>query len=180
MATGNFYNVNASKVYVIECETEFDYDDTVENVGYELVELGYDLDGSEAADSLRSFYSKIIAEKYDTVSYGDTEFTITLQAIVRAGYYAHANLDWRIVVNSPEGHEWIEQDVMLEQEVIESMEYCDYPSGLARIHAPYLISKVQDMAQAMIDEVEKVYEQYTTPVVSIGTASNGETFYEKA
>jgi len=61
MATSNFHNVNASSIFAVDLQDEFDYQDLIDNVKYSLKETGYfNLLTKSDPNELRSFPSKSI------------------------------------------------------------------------------------------------------------------------
>lgn len=95
--TGNFYNKNASAIFVFghgedADEARFDYKDTIDNVQSELGSLGYN-----KRDKWADRDSKLIAEKTGSHECKDgSSVDVTIKVLARSGYYEAANLDWEI------------------------------------------------------------------------------------
>jgi len=73
-----------------------------------------------------------------------------LTGVVRSGYYAGGNFDFELEAYDEDGY----------KQEFEG----DIPGEL----------------QAVIDRVEKIYAEYTTPLYRVGVFSNGEAVYELA
>lgn len=91
MSAPNFYNANASKIFMISCDDEFSYQDTKDNVLDELESLGWE--PIDQWDSERNYPGCIFSEKSKKASIGKFWVDVTVKAIIRSGYYANANLD---------------------------------------------------------------------------------------
>lgn len=74
----------------------------------------------------------------------------------RAGYYSGLNLDWEV-------------------EIEDINEGSSFELGEDKIP-----STLQNLIDAKIKKIEKVYADYTTPLICRGIFSNGEAVYEKA
>ena len=108
MATGNFYNKNASCIYAVETEDEFAYEDLVLNLQSEFSALHTDRkvayyreEDDYEKDGLRSYCGKIIGIVDGPTKYYkkvETEVFIRAEIIVRNGYYSGVNLDYNIKV----------------------------------------------------------------------------------
>jgi len=149
MSTPNFYKKNASKYFANEIENDFDFDDLTDNVRSEI-KNAEPVDRWEK-DGLRSYEGKIFAEINKTIG----KWIITIELIARGGYYGGANLDWNVeIVDNNSGYDFGWNDEKI--------------SGTA----DYYINK-------QIEKIEKVYSEYTTPLICVGVFSNGEAVYEK-
>ena len=159
MSTANFHNINASKIFAVEIEEEFDYDDLKFNL---FNELKLDEGGTDRGE-LRSYGSNVVG------SLRRRDITITI--IVRSAYFSGVNLDWQIDYagnyESLENYEDFSDDVKDDEELTES-EKSD------------MLTKAQIDVKFLINKVETVFELFSTPLVCVGRASNGEAFYKKA
>lgn len=173
MSTGNFHNVNASKVFAVEVQEEWDYDDLVLNIGSELDFRDFGKDVNE----LRSYPSKCIGTLDDSKEYADFSANIELVAIVRSGYYSGVNLDWGIRYEIC--GDWF--DELDERDIADTLEYqLDYSRKLAERKAEYVVKWAEANAPVLVDKLETIYENYSTPLNVVGRFSNGEVVYEEA
>lgn len=84
---------------------------------------------------------------------------ITFNIIIRSGYYDGANLDWDVIVK-------------------DTRDYTEYYYG--DYEEKELPQCVNNWITSKIKKVEKIFAQYSTPLVCKGIFSNGEAIYEKA
>lgn len=91
MATSNFQNENASRIYAVDLENDWDYDDLISNLEFELSNMPEYRDKGRDRHELRSYPSKVLGSLID----GDVQVV----AIVRSGYYSGCNLDWDFYFN---------------------------------------------------------------------------------
>lgn len=92
MGTGNFYNKNASKIFAVDIQEDFDYQDLTENLQFDLEKLGFN--AIDESDNERNFAGKYIAEKVFDFENKQQSVRLVIQAIVRSGYYSGVNLDY--------------------------------------------------------------------------------------
>lgn len=149
MATSNFHNVNASAIFSVEIENEFDYEDLYDNVRYAMKELKewQDVTKSDPTE-LRSYPSTSIGALSEYVSDDESGIDVIVTAVVRSGYYEGVNLDWHC-----EFEEWGES-------------------------VEHLIPQANKVGRELVEKLENIFKQFTTPLRSVATFSNGETIYE--
>lgn len=150
MATSNFHNVNASNIFAVELQDEFDYEDLVCNLESELSNHSDYFDyGKTDPNELRSFPSKSLGSFSNSTIIEDDEVEVYVTSVIRSGYYEGANLDWhvRYYVNGSE------------DETYES-----HP-------------RVQSLVESYVDYIETIYSQYSQPLGVTARFSNGETIY---
>lgn len=172
MATSNFYNENASRIFASEVQEDYKYDDLKSNIEYELKSLEESFSSSqtnidyEILDySLRkSFYYK-----------DGTSIEAIIRPIIRSGYYSGVNLDWiyELKFDSSE----IETEDDIKDDLIY---YSDYKEGKARKVSIARFKKLNKYKDYLVEKLEKIYSDYTTPLKVSARFSNGETLYEKA
>lgn len=166
MGTANFYNKNASHTFVRELETEFDYDMFKEDIYHTFKHHNYHVFNGKnyrrPESDLRSFPSIIVASKSKYKIYNDVELIITINVILRSGYYQHANLDWELAKELPVLSDYY------------------YNIGLAKIHEPYAELWAENAENELIEETEKIFKDLTEPYNVSARFSNGEAFYTKA
>ena len=152
MSAPNFYTKNASKVFIVEAEEEYDIDDTKENIASELAANGYTEVSIYGGDS--SYPGEYFISKELTFW---NVWRITIYACIRSGYFSDANLDW---------------DVNVIKDRDEDYEECN----LGDITLPKTVQRAVDVE---IRRLEKVFAMYSTPAVCVGIFSNGEAVYAK-
>jgi hypothetical protein len=149
MATSNFHNVNASSIFAVDLQDEYEYDDLIDNVKYALKETGeFNLLTKSDPNELRSYPSTSIGSLDTYVEDADGNgICITITAVVRSGYYEGVNLDWH-----PHFEEY--------GETIE-----------------HLLPQAEREKNRLVEMVEYVFAEYSTPLGVTAQFSNGETIY---
>lgn len=150
MSTPNFYNRKASKIFASPCEDDFAYDDLIGNVRSELKEA--EPVNKWEKDGLRSYEGNIFAEISKTIG----KWAITINLIVRGGYYGGINLDWGV-------------------EIEDTSEGDSFEWGEAKIS-----DTADNYIHKQIEKIEKTYRNFTEPLICLGVFSNGEAVYERA
>ena len=150
MATSNFHNVNASVIFACELEDEFDYEFLLDNVGFALAETG-DMDSTTKSDpnELRSYPSQSIGALSKYISDDEGGIDVIVTAVVRSGYYEGCNLDWHCTFE-----EWGE-------------------------NIEHLLPQAEKAKWELVDKIESIFEQFSTPLGVVARFSNGETIYQK-
>lgn len=177
MSTPNFANKNASRVFAFEVEDEFDYEDAVSNVACALEYSKEDIvfEEENKSDGDRSYPGRVFGEVQGKGKYYeklDLQVDVSLDVVVRSGYYSGGNFDYNFKID-------------LNGDVVDDVEDIDLQyeaNGLkqARQYEKYVKAYVEKELSRLQEVVEKVYEQFTTPLKCLGVASNGEAFYERA
>jgi len=150
MATSNFHNVNASHIFAVQLEDEFDYEDLVCNLESELNNHSdYSDYGKTDPNELRSFPSKSLGSFSNSTIIDDDEVEVYVTPVIRSGYYEGCNLDWhvRYYVNG-------------------------YEDDTYETH-----TRIQTLVSVYVDYIEKIYSQYSEPLGVTARFSNGETIY---
>mgnify|MGYP000026139584 CR=1 FL=1 len=150
MATSNFHNVNASHIFAVELQDEYDYQDLVDNLESEFnTNLDYSDYGKSDPNELRSFPSKSLGSFSNMVTIEDDTVEIYLTPVIRSGYYEGCNLDWHIryYVNGSEDDTYSDD------------------------------ARVSTIANDYIEFIEDIFEQYSQPLGVTARFSNGETIY---
>jgi hypothetical protein len=179
MATSNFANENASKVFAVELEDEFAYDDLKDCLEYELDEAGFEVYKKPEYDHNRNYSGQILAEKRLSHSYKDFTVTATIFVVVRSGYYSGANLDWQITFCDDFEH--YEHDDYDPKYTAEDLVYrLDFPPSKAKTYSLLAEKKYEKLKDQLVTELEAIYAKISTPLVVAARFSNGETIYEKA
>ena len=176
MSTNNFYSNNTTHIYSIDCENEFEFDDTVSNIQYDLPKLWKKT--NEYEDSLESYPGNKFAyfEIWDSIAGYALEIVIV--AVVREGYYAGANFDYS--VNYKFEGEYCDTIEAMKQDFLHEMK-CNGKAGLGQMLVNQNhFANLENEAQSAIRDLEKVYSEYTNPIKCTGVFSNGEAIYTAA
>ena len=182
--TPNFSNKNASKVFAVLGNQydedgnhiwpeEFDIDEAIVYYREQLKELPFDYFEMDVWDNNRSYPARCIAELYSSKQYGDIEFTITVSCMIRSAYYDGANLDWEVEYG--ENYDDLEYAIEAELSFSESMN-----KGMQELQKDNIRTWAENKTSEMIEAIEKIYEQASTPLRCVGVFSNGEAIYERA
>jgi len=178
MGTSNFYNKNASRVFAFETEEEWDYEDNVDNIQSVLEDKGFDREDAYEANGLRSYGGKYIASKTVSKTFYGVEVMVTIKAICRSGYYSGCNIDWEL---SCQCESITSDEPIFADDIAEEMErYYDIKRGMALIQGRNAANYIQKAGQELVDELEAVLGEITTPLVVFARFSNGETIYKEA
>jgi len=176
MGTNNFYNRNASKIFVVT-DDEFEFGDVFNDLQEELFETFgekfQELKETEK-DGLRSYDGNIfgsvdLGNKYYKLY--NLDIYMTIECILRAGYYNHGNLDWRVKVDINDA----EINYPKDMENLDLWEANDNDRYKA-----WIINYITETADQAIEAVEKIYEAMSTPMKKVGGFSDGTAIYEPA
>ena len=182
MATGNFYNKNASNIYAIYPENahdDFIFQDVETNVSEAIDEYiresnGYwttSMIGYRDAKKIESFY---VSEELAGISIG-----IKIDVLMRSGYYEGANLDYEISYFV----ESVEFDELSEawQAFYDVATYdCDMRVGFAKIQAKNASNRLSALHDRVVSDVEKILKENCTHILQVSARfSNGETWYSE-
>jgi hypothetical protein len=198
MGTSNFYNVNASKVFVvlepyklpildenfnetgefetIEC-SEFDLERLVDSITNDMKDLSGDLsyhfDHIGSLKELCSFPSSYLGSLKKEKVFNNVKICIDIHAFLRAGYYSSANLDWECYLSIDNNKE---------------ISIGEYDGNINDI---YFISNdkeliisidnwIKETKSSAIEKIESVFEKNSSKQLTIFTHfSNGETLYQQ-
>lgn len=204
MATGNFYNANCSRYFVLgmnkyyskeeveengldpelvgeynETQTDFDYQYQEKEIVSGLQKKGWeDFDGYE--DN-----AHVIAYKNKTIVYGGCEISLEINALVRSGYYEGACMDLsgKVIIDSA-GDYWTgspEYDLFENfNELYVTEDSWTGKAGLDHLQAKNIIKKLNSIIEDLKNEAEYAfscgceYELYQAY-----SCGNGETGYGK-
>lgn len=182
MATGNFYNNNASNIYAIFQENEFDdfiYDDVKDNI---LNDLDAYVKNSKACLGYSNNYYRD-ASMVEVIELTDeiagVPLTVSIELLMRSGYYEGANLDYEINYNI----ESVEFDDITDtfQAYFDVATYSfGLSEGLATIQAKNASNRLEAMRSELVENVEKILKENCTHVLQVSARfSNGETWYSE-
>lgn len=106
MGTCNFYAKNTNEIYSLELNDEWDFEDAIENVRYDLKKFGYDEHDGWTND--RNFAGKFVAHKTESIDLpiyfnngweAMASFYLEIIPMIRSGYYHGGNFDFDISIN---------------------------------------------------------------------------------
>lgn len=202
MATGNFYNANCSRYFVLgmnryytkedveECDldpelegefdelgTEADYDFAKQNIVSGLQAKGWeDFDGYEGD-------ARVIAYKDKSLVYGGCEISLEIKALVRSGYYEGACMDLsgKVTIDSA-GDYWTgSPEYDLFEDFDESYIIDDNwtgNAGLDHLQAKNIIKKLNSIIEDLKIEAEYAFSRgCEREMFQAYHCSNGETGY---
>ena len=196
MATGNFFNKNASKVFAIACATEvdtldehgnetteyrqpdeFEYAEEIEFIKDEIKRHPkWNDEGSD--DYSRNFHRTALGVLIADKSYLDVTIEIGITAFARSGYYEGANLDWELEF-FVDGYEHSDIDGAVEEWEFQVEE--DNNAGLISIHKTNVENWMNNTVDNLIEELEAIFENVSQHKLRVAARfSNGEVMYETA
>lgn len=204
MATGNFYNANCSRYFVLgmnkyyskedveanemdpelvgeydEAQTDFDYQIEKENIVSNLQAKGWeDFDGYEDE-------AHVIAYKTNTFHYGGCEISLEINALVRSGYYEGACMDLsgKVIIDSA-GDYWTgspEYDIFEDfNELYVTDDNWTGNAGLDHLQAKNIINKLNSIIEDLKNEAEYAFSCGCEHELYLAyRCGNGETGYGK-
>jgi len=192
MGTSNYYNKNASKIWSVETsyyddelneeiEDECVWEDTRSNVSSSLEVIAkqkqrsYYEDSSLDVEQLRSFPSTSIGGYSDYIEFCNTEFKVELIPHTTSGYYEGFNLDFEIKFNADDLYGDYDN---LDDFIGDVKEFLFEENKALRMNLGNLQKRLEALLSEMIDEVEGVFEMYSTSLEEFAKFSNGETIYK--
>lgn len=202
MATGNFYNANCSRYFVLgmnryytkedveECDldpelegefdelgTEADYDFAKQNIVSGLQAKGWeDFDGYEGD-------ARVIAYKDKSLVYGGCEISLEIKALVRSGYYEGACMDLsgKVTIDSAGDYLTGSPEYDLFEDFDESYIIDDNwtgNAGLDHLQAKNIIKKLNSIIEDLKIEAEYAFSRgCEREMFQAYHCSNGETGY---
>ena len=176
MATSNFHNVNASAIFAVQLENDFDYEDLVDNLKSELNNDSDYVDyGKADHNELRSFTSRTLGSIRKYHQYKDFYVEVCVTPVIRSGYYSGVNLDWNVdyLING---------DVSYDSPdfYIDDIAYCgNLPKSKATQYAKLAEKKAEKLKNQIVEKLESLYNDYSEKYGVTAVFSNGETIYHK-
>ena len=187
MATNNFHIENASKVFLIDPQDEFEYENILENIIYTFNEADKEGRFEFSADyqisletELRSYPSRSIGIVYESLNFLGLDFEVHVIPVIRDGYYEAGNLDYEFayyVDNTSRPYNSIDDIIYDIQQFPEDY---DLNTGLVAIHSNNLRKRLQTLEDTLVNEVEGIFEKVSTEYKVSASFSNGEVWYERA
>ena len=176
MATSNFHNVNASAIFAVPLENDFDYEDLVDNL---KSELGNDSDyvdyGKTDHNECRSFPSRTLGSIRKYHQYKDFYVEVCVTPVIRSGYYEGVNLDWNVdyLINGDASYD--SPDFYIN----DIAHYGNLPKSKATTYAKLAEKKAEKLKNEIVEKLESIYSDYSMKLGVTARFSNGETIYHK-
>lgn len=172
MGTSNFYS-KSKIIFASKIENDFDYSNLKSNIIHELKQ-SKNYSHMQKDDMDRNFYGSSVGTLSLSCPY-QFDITIEIKCYIRAGYYENCNLDYEI------NFAVLHCDYDNEDSLIKDIKYYSLydNNGLTKIHTKNLVKWLDKAQKELINEVEKIFFDYTTPLNKVCTFSNGETIYSK-
>jgi len=176
MATGNFHNVNASAIFAVPLENDFDYEDLVDNLKSELNNDSDYVDyGKTDNNELRSFPSRTLGSIRKYHQYKDFYVEVCVTPVIRSGYYEGVNLDWNVdyLINGDASYDspsFYIDDIA---------HYGNLPKSKASVYASLAAKKAEKITNQIVEQLESLYNDYSEKYGVTAVFSNGETIYHK-
>jgi len=176
MATSNFHNVNASAIFAVQLEHEFDYDDLVENLKSELNNDPDYVDyGKTDKHELRSFPSRTLGSIRKYAQYKDFYVEVCVTPVIRSGYYDGVNLDWNVDYLINGDAQYDNTDFYID----DIAHYGSMSKSKATKYAKLAEKKAEKVKNQIVDKVESIFSDYSEKYGVTAVFSNGETIYHK-
>lgn len=204
MATGNFYNANCSRYFVIGMNKYYTQEDVEENgldpelVGeYDevLTDLDFQADKENIVSELQAKDwedydgyeddAQVIAYKTATINYGGCKISLKINALVRSGYYEGACMDLsgKVIIDSA-GDYWTgspEYDMFEDfNEFYVTDDNWTGNAGLDHLQAKNIIKKLNSIIEGLKNEAEYIFSCYCSEELVVAYhCFNGETGYSR-
>jgi hypothetical protein len=176
MATSNFHNVNASAIFAVPLENDFDYEDLVDNLKSELSNDSDYVDfGKTDPNELRSFPSRTLGSIRKYHQYKDFYVEVCVTPVIRSGYYSGCNLDWNVQYSINGDYTYDEPNFD-----VADVEWCGKISKSKAIqYAKLADKKAEKLKNQIVEKLEALYNDYSDKYGVTAVFSNGETIYHK-
>jgi len=176
MATSNFHNENASAIFAVQLEHEFDYDDLVENLKSELNNDPDYVDyGKTDKHELRSFPSRTLGSIRKYAQYKDFYVEVCITPVIRSGYYDGVNLDWNVDYLINGDAQYDNTDFYID----DIAHYGSMSKSKATKYAKLAEKKAEKIKNQIVEKVESIFSDYSEKYGVTAVFSNGETIYHK-
>ena len=176
MSTSNFHNVNASAIFAVPLEHEFDYEDLVDNLKSELSNDSDYVDyGKTDSNEVRSFPSRTLGSIRKYHQYKDFYVEVCVTPVIRSGYYSGCNLDWNVdyLINGDASYD--SPDFYID----DIAHYGNLPKSTATKYAKLAEKKAEKLKNEIVEKLEALYNDYSDRYGVTAVFSNGETIYHK-
>lgn len=195
MGASNFHTVNAYNTYAVLMDYEqetfddegnvtgtesvsadyWDTEDLISNLTYsakeKIKDLPFTFGDVHSIDphELRSYSSRKLFCLTATRELAECNIHLEINCVLRSAYYEGATLDWYITDSLDDLD--IEQTIKLETYL---------PIGMIKIQTKHVTAWYEKTKQQLIDTVEEIFRENSTPLTVAARFSNGETIYQKA
>lgn len=200
MATGNFYNVNASKIFaLLNNDDDYIIMDTIDNLECDLIEnFNYYKTNEVFRSQNRNYLSDEIATK--SIDFFDDKNNklickVYIQAVVVNGYYEGVNFDYDLNIRLF-GDNYLQINLTSLKEledaydvdfIVDSVESYDIVDGEEtfnnnknKLLFDKIVNNVKRVIQKELDVLEQIYRDYSDELEVFTSFSNGETIYINA
>ena len=176
MSTSNFHNVNASAIFAVPLENDFDYEDLVDNLKSELNNDPDYVDyGKTDKNELRSFPSRSLGSIRKYHQYKDFYVEVCVTPVVRSGYYSGVNLDWNVDYSINGDAQYDNNDFYID----DIAWYGKISKSKAIQYAKLAEKKAEKLKNEIVEKVESIFSDYSEKYGVTAVFSNGETIYHK-
>jgi len=176
MATSNFHNENASAIFAVRLENEYDYEDLVSNLESELSNNPDYVDyGKTDKHELRSFPSRTLGSIRKYHQYKDFYVEVCVTPVIRSGYYEGVNLDWNVDYSINGDAEYDNNDFYID----DIAWYGKLSKSAATKYAKLAEKKAEKLKNEIVEKLEALYSDYSEKYGVTAVFSNGETIYHK-
>jgi hypothetical protein len=176
MSTSNFHNVNASAIFAVPLENDFDYEDLVDNLKSELSNDSDYVDfGKTDPNELRSFPSRTLGSIRKYHQYKDFYVEVCVTPVIRSGYYSGCNLDWNVEYSINGEYTYDEPNF----EVADVEWSAKISKSKAVQYAKLADTKAEKLKNEIVEKLEALYNDYSDRYGVTAVFSNGETIYHK-
>ena len=176
MATSNFHNENASAIFAVQLEHEFDYDDLVDNLKSELNNDPDYVDfGKADKNELRIFPSRTLGSIRKYVQYKDFYVEVCVTPVIRSGYYDGVNLDWNVDYLINGDAQYDNTDFYID----DIAHYGSMSKSKATKYAKLAEKKAEKVKNQIVEKIESIFSDYSEKYGVTAVFSNGETIYHK-
>ena len=176
MATSNFHNENASAIFAVRLENEYDYEDLVCNLESELSNNPDYVDyGKTDKHELRSFPSRTLGSIRKYAQYKDFYVEVCVTPVIRSGYYDGVNLDWNVDYLINGDAQYDNTDFYID----DIAHYGSMSKSKATKYAKLAEKKAEKIKNQIVEKVESIFSDYSEKYGVTAVFSNGETIYHK-
>ena len=196
MGTPNFHTDNARKTYVVgeHWKESWEYEDDVRWFLEELLSAAKEKGLEHSKSKREPLESYPLSRGYPATAIGmvleatiEDDFTLEALPYVRGGYYSAAVLDYEFILVTP----WEEIEVdskdmdgarldvgeLLSDWLEDDDE--EYSAQEIETRVEAVKDKLQHSVELMVEFLEEMYQNLSTPYIHLATFSNGEAVYRK-
>ena len=173
MATGNFLNVNASKIF--ECDKLSNFEE--ESIVNKLEEMGLDSYKKDETDCNRNYPGVYFGVIYKSWKFYEADIGLQIKLVRRNGYYESGNLDYEFVFDLADSADYDTISEVEDDLFKWARDYAGKAEPLFKHKLPKFIEKMEKEIEEATDAIEKLYSEYSTELYVDAIASNGETSY---